>query len=491
MWAEWLDAPAQWVDFLARVNEQKAPGLLEALSGLELIDDRIADALPEVFDRFHMGAARVARSDLVALVENADLRGLPPVFTTLKLLRVEGGTPVLVTDSGPLFEMLGWTSNKNDYGSTPQGKALDAEFGKAPYGWDFDVVKLFALCLLRAGKVVATSQGQSIESVDALTAKEVFTNNNLFRAATFRPKKTLGFEDILKAATAYKKTFGEQIKEVEQGVVAAAIRGKSVERQKDLRAVHALLDKHRLPGAEVFSGAISQMDQLATTGEEETILGFSGCHAALKDALTRAADIQGAVTEPQLVMLGRAQDVLAGRWPFLVSEPDLGDEDRKSAEKLDDLMQRESFYRELPTIDQLTTRLEKLYGDRFQAVVKARADCYKQAVEQLRTTPGWEQLNADWQSRIAQPLASRAITDVPTSVPIPQLRADLDACPKRLADAVAEVHRLIEGDRVVVVKVAGHFNAGIDTAEQLDAALGSLRDECLHHIGKNKRVLIQ
>ena len=34
------------------------------------------------------------------------------------------------------------------------------------------------------------------------------------------------------------------------------------------------------------------MDQLATAGEEEAILGFSGCHAALKDALTRAADIQ-------------------------------------------------------------------------------------------------------------------------------------------------------------------------------------------------------
>ena len=131
-------------------------------------------------------------------------------------------------------------------------------------------------------------------------------------------------------------------------------------------------------------------------------------------------------------MLGRAQDILAGRWPFLVSEPDLADDDRKSAEKLDDLMQKESFYRELPMIDQLTAQLEKLYGDRFQTAVKARADCYKQAVEQLHATPGWEQLDADRQGRIAQPLASRATTDVSMSMPIPQLRADVDACPKRL-----------------------------------------------------------
>ena len=89
-------------------------------------------------------------------------------------------------------------------------------------------------------------------------------------------------------------------------------------------------------------------------------------------------------------MLGRAHDVLDETWPFLVTEPDLDDEDRKSAEKLQDLMQKESFYRELTLIDQLTARLEKLYADRFQAAVQSRADCYKQAVEQLHATPGWE-----------------------------------------------------------------------------------------------------
>ncbi len=451
----------------------------------------MAQALPEVFDRFAMGAARVAKSDIIALVENADLRGLPAVFGTLHLLRTESGTQALVTDSGPLCEMLAWISNKSDYGINPQGKALEGEYGKDPYGWDFDVVKLFTLCLLRAGQIIATSQGQSIESVADLTAKEVFVNNNLFRAATFRPKKSIDFAEILKAADAYKKTFGEQIKEVEQTVVAAAIRTKVQERQKDLRSVHLLLDKHSLPGADVFAGTISQMEQLTTANEEETILGFSGCHAEIKESLARAADIHQAVTEPQLVMLGRARQALSGKWPFLDSEPDVTEDDRKAAADLDDLLRRETFYRELPRIDQAAARLEKLYGERFKQTVQGRADCYAQALEQLRATPGWEELDESQQGRIAQPLAGRADTDVPETTPIPQLRADIDACSKRLADAVAEVHRLVEGDRIVVVKAGGHFGGGIDTEEQLDAALGGLREECLHHIGKNKRVLIQ
>lgn len=43
MWSEWLDALGSWVDFLARVNGQKSPSLLEFLSGLEVISDRTVE----------------------------------------------------------------------------------------------------------------------------------------------------------------------------------------------------------------------------------------------------------------------------------------------------------------------------------------------------------------------------------------------------------------------------------------------------------------
>lgn len=100
----------------------------------------LRETLPDVFDRFGLGAARVARTDIVALVESEDLRGLPAVFSTLHLLRTEAGTQVLVIDSGPLGEMLAWISNKSDYGINPQGKSLEAEYGKAPYGWEYRLV---------------------------------------------------------------------------------------------------------------------------------------------------------------------------------------------------------------------------------------------------------------------------------------------------------------------------------------------------------------
>ena len=451
----------------------------------------MSKALPEVFERFGEGAARVTKKDLESLLNSDDLRGLPPVFNDLSLLRNEGGSIVLETESGPLAEMLTWINNKSDYGTNPSGKALESEFGGTPYGWDVDVVKLFALSLLRSGQVTVTSQGVTIESVVDLGAIDAFTNNTKFRACTFRPKKVLDFAEIVKAGDAFEKTFGEKIASLTQDEVARAIREKAASSQRDLRNVLSLLERNQLPGGELFASSISQMEQISTANEEETILSFAGGFAKLKDALARAADISQKISEPQLQTLSRARTVLNRYWPFLAAESSTTDADRQQTDELADLMLRETFYRELPRIDQAASHLEKLYLAAFAKAVIDRADCYGAAVDKLKSTAGWEQLDEDRQKHISEPLVSRANTDVPASTPIPQLNADNDACDKRLADAVAEVHRLIEGDRVVRVKVGGHFSSGIDTEEQLDAALGSLREECLHHIGKNKRILIQ
>ena len=295
----------------------------------------------------------------------------------------------------------------------------------------------------------------------------------------------------MKAGAAFEQTFGEKIGSLTQEEVARAIREKAISSQRDLRAVHSILERNQLPGGELFTSSISQMEQISTANEEETILSFAGGHAKLKDALSRAADISKMIAEPQLLILSRARTVLNRYWPFLAGESATSDEDQQKADELAELMQRETFYRELPRIDQTSSHLGKLYRTAFSGAVSERCQGYTVAGEQLKSTSGWDLLGEEQQKKIADPLASRTTDDVPESTPIPQLRGDIDARDKRLSDAIAEVHRLIEGDRIVRVRIGGHFSSGIDTEEQLDAALGSFRDECLHHIGMNKRVLIQ
>ena len=76
-------------------------------------------------------------------------------------------------------------------------------------------------------------------------------------------------------------------------------------------------------------------------------------------------------------------------------------------------------------------------------------------------------------------------------VAIPQIRSERDACESRLRTAVAEVHRIIEGERVVSVSLGSYFAGGVETEEQLDAALDGIREECARLIGAGKKVIVE
>ena len=70
----------------------------------------------------------------------------------LNLLRDEGGRVVFATESGPLAEMAARIANRHQYGESATGRYLADEFGKEPFGWEFDTVRLLTACLLRAGR---------------------------------------------------------------------------------------------------------------------------------------------------------------------------------------------------------------------------------------------------------------------------------------------------------------------------------------------------
>jgi hypothetical protein len=186
----------------------------------------LAQALPEVFGRFEEAAARLAKKDLDILMTTENLRGLSAVFTQLNLVRDQGDKAVFNTETGPLAEVLARIENRTSYGETASGRYLTDEFAKEPFGWDFDIVRLLVVALLRAGKVEATSKGQVIESALSLDARNAFPNNNVFRQASFRPKvNETDMKDWADAAQAFEAAFGKPVSDISSaGVVAASIR---------------------------------------------------------------------------------------------------------------------------------------------------------------------------------------------------------------------------------------------------------------------------
>ena len=451
----------------------------------------LAQALPEVFDRFAEAAARVGKTDLDSLMTTENLRGLSSVFTDLSLVRDQGGKPVFSAEAGSLAEVLSRIENRTSYGEMATGRYLTDEFAKEPFGWDFDVVRLLVIALLRAGKLEATSKGQVIESALGLDARNTFPNNNLFRQASFRPKVGLDFKDVVDASEYFKEVFGWEISELEQGVVANAIREEIHRHDEELHQVHTTLVQHNLPGAEVLRTALDQMRSIRAGKEDHAILTFNAAYKELKEAIKRRAELSQVLTETRLHDISRARKALEVLWPFLKEEPDLTDADREDAEKLTDLMAKESFFRDMAAIDQHARALEQEHKRRHEEAAQVRAAVYEDAAKKLRGTRGWEQLGEAQRDRVSGPLLSRATTDGTASMVIPLLRSDLAGCSGRLSTAIEEMHRIVDGDRIVRVAASGYFTGGIETEEQLDQALSGLKEQCLELIGAGKKVLVQ
>lgn len=452
----------------------------------------LGQVLPEVFDRFKEAAAKATdvKKGTDALFTAENLQGLPSVFGSIGLLRDEKGKAVFRTESGTLKEVLDRIDERANYGDTASGRYLTDEFAKEPFGWDFEVVRLLVLSLLRAGKIEATSKGQTIDSVTGVEARDTFSNNNLFRQAAFRPKKGIEFEELVKSSEAFRDTFGSEVKELNAGAIVAELRKEVARNEDTVASALATLTAHRLPGGTVLDSAIGQMKAILRGSEDNAIATFNTSHRGIKDAIKWAVELEQVLSEPRLHDLERARKAQGVLWSFLSQESDVIDELRTRAASLEDLLARETFFKELPSIEQHTKAIETEYARREDEALDARVAAYTKAFDKLIKTPGWSEIDEDQQRRLSEPF-ERGKKRSAEYVPIPQLRADRDACEGRLRAAVAELRRIIDGERVVTVNVGSYFADGIETEEQLEAALNGVREECARLIGAGKKVIVQ
>jgi cell division septum initiation protein DivIVA len=240
----------------------------------------------------------------------------------------------------------------------------------------------------------------------------------------------------------------------------------------------------------MLEAALGQMKTILRGTEDNALATFNSSHRSIKDAIKRAAELEQSITEPRLNDLERARHALALAWPFLRQEPDVSDDLRAKATELEDLLARETFYKELPAVEQHTRAIELEHGRRFEQVLSARIAAYSNALEHLIAAPGWNEIGEEQRRRLAAPF-ERGKAREEAGFPIPQLRSECDACEGRLRAAIAELCHMIDGERVVSVSLGSYFGGGVETEEQLDAALDGVREECSRLIGAGKKVIVQ
>ena len=452
----------------------------------------LGQALPDVYSRFAEGAAKVSAKDLDSLSTSETLRGVSSVFTQLNLLRDENGQPVLNSDSGALKEVLDRIENRTSYGEIASGKFLIDEFAKEPFGWNLDVVRLFVVSLIRAGTIRATSKGTVIESALSTDAKTAFTSNNIFRSCSFQ-KRVSGTDinDWLQSEEAFRDVFGKQIPELQASVVALAIRAAIGEAEEELHEVATVVLADGLPGHGVLQEAIDQMRAIRGGNEDDAITTFNASHKGIKEAIKRGSELKSVLTDPVRVALQQSKSILHDTWPFLEDEQDLPEGLADRAKTLTDVLARETFFRELTSIDEASAAIRSEYEKRFDAALTARVDAYKEALTKLHAHGAWSELNEEQQGRIERPLESRSGTTSASNDTVPFLRAELSACPQHYNNAVREMLELIEGQQLVTINATEFFTDRIETEEQLNTTLTTIKQRVEKLLGQGKKVLVQ
>jgi hypothetical protein len=293
----------------------------------------------------------------------------------------------------------------------------------------------------------------------------------------------------VKAGSAFADTFGSEVRELTQGSIVAQLRDEV--RKANERVSDALveLNSNRLPGAPALEAGLEPMKAILRGSEEAALATFNASHRSIKDAVKRASELKEVLNPVRLAEVERGRKALGVAWPFLVTEPDIANELRDAATELQDILEREAFFRDFPKIDQNAAAIETEYQRRQAVAVAARVAAYEKALEDLHTTPGWINLTPEDQKAIALPLEiGRAAGELSAS--ILQVRSDTELCPIRLQKAIATVRRIIDGDRLATIDLRPYFADGIETEEQLNAALTGIREECARLIGVGKKVVI-
>jgi hypothetical protein len=297
--------------------------------------------------------------------------------------------------------------------------------------------------------------------------------------------------DVIDAYQHYKEVFGKELAELGASVVATAIRSDVTESEGQIEEIVTTLRRNSLPGATLLESASGQMKSIRTGDDEQALSRFKTAYREIGEAIKRAAELEQALTLVALEDLHRARRALIELWPVLSKEPDVDDGLRDQAKALLALLSDQTFYRELPRIDEHAVAVQREYERRHEEAVEQRTEAYERALKRLRATRGWELLDPDRCSAIEGPLVERASGLGADELSIPMLREQTNASEGLLKKAAEDALRLVDGGRVVTVDVGAFFSGGIETEEQLQAALDGLKEHVLELIAEGKRALIQ
>jgi hypothetical protein len=474
------DLLAGQVIFRGQIDDVEAADVRAAAQAI------VAERLGDIYSQLDQFSASLRSADVLAVLQADDLRGLPDALGEggIGLTRVTPSGVELVVDTGPLATLLREVRERANYGNEAAGAHLERKFGSPPYGAPVEVVQALIAAAIRGGHVNVVHQGARISRADDPRLERVFRTLPTFRAASFTPPVDEGPDLPTRTSLAEKlgaltgtrpavalealaesvrQRFGPEAEVVSR--VVAGLRGLGLRVPDPVTRTADILERLR-------SGTDSEV--VSTSAQTWTDL-VSGCESVSQLARVLEDDLEAVQAAKREVDLGSG-----GLEAELVSE----------LAELRDLLASGDLANHIARIRAISARLADARRKVREETLSELRTRVQEETERIRER--FASVDAATLDEALSGLASVVPSDGETdTVPVTVLIANRDSVEVRAARASAVLDEIQAAGNLARVVVSGLVAEPITSEEELEVALGRIRDAVSAELAAGKQVRIQ
>lgn len=462
-------------------------------------------AMPELYPKFDMGARTINGDEPQKFLTAANLKGLPPIFydgeSGLGLVATQSGKTVPNTAAEICREVLEYLKSQHNFGNKVTGKSIETHFQGIGYGWEREIPRLVLAVLLRGGAIEVTYQGRRHRNHNDPACREPFSGQAAFRSASFAPRESLDLKMLTDAVQRYEEITGRDV-DIEEGAIAQAFKHAAAEDREMLLPLVARMKALNIPGTDVMVEFMQTVQGVLEMPDDDCIKTLAGEGKAYYANRERASKLQEATSPEKMAILERARQALSSYLPVLM-ENRVDETLIAKTEKLREDIGSETFYEKSESIRLTTAEVVSEYNKLYAQIQKQREDVYTAALDHIKGTAEWAAISRDpsvppeARESVIAPLVARAQSGEEggneTYRPsISEMRSEIDAVSYLQAQAIRRLQELAAPDeRIEHVRLSAVVSGRIETREDVEAALGQLREYLLKLLAEDVRIVLE
>jgi hypothetical protein len=454
------------VIFRGKMDDAPAGTLTQ--SAQKLMTERIS----EIYDRLDSFAAQLSTKDVMTVLRTDDLGTVNEALTEsgIGLVRLTPQGHQFATDSGPLDDLLKVVKSEMSFGHSVTGALLASKLAAPPRGAPIEVAQALTAAALRAGLLEVTYQGSKIGDPSDHRLDRVFGKISDFRGSSFAPP-TAGpnVETRVQLAANLGKLTGTK-PAIDPAGLAAALRQFFAADREACSKIGAGLMGADLPVPDSVTRLRNIVASFPQASDADVITTAAGAWVDLvADHETVCKLVDTLDDDLPLVRAARAE-IQAGSEGL-----DAGA--TAAVGELADLLATGNLLSHRGEIKQLTTKVQDA---RRHAATDAAAHITSKLDEAraaIRTQ--FAEMDSSKVDEALRQLEQLAPPAEPTTVPLGDLLARAELVESRAANTARVLEELQAAGNLARIHVMELVSEPITTEEELDIALGRIREAAL------------